>query len=232
MTHEAAVEHSDGGVARIPLMPNRPVGEVTRDVLAAARKLGGAFEINPTPQEVPWSVPLDEDDEHATYDPDQVASYFATATHAALVLAAFRAPVPRPLDAGERVVGHVRPGREPLFGPRPSRRPMTSSCATRWMRRRSPSAGGPATRGTARPRSSHTPTRAGGFAGATLSPAIARWDETLGEYLLDWDDVRSSPDPHAAALEFARSVFRHACAVCDWDPALPASAEGAPPPVT
>ena len=37
-------------------------------------------------------MPLDEDEEHATYDPDQVAPYFAAATQAALVLAAFRAP--------------------------------------------------------------------------------------------------------------------------------------------
>ena len=40
-----------------------------------------------------------------------------------------------------------------------------------------------------------------------------------------------APDPHEAALDFARSAFRHACAVCEWDPALPASAEGIPPPV-
>ena len=33
------------------------------------------------------------------------------------------------------------------------------------------------------------------------------------------------------ALEFARSAFRHACAVCGWDPALAASADGTPPPV-
>ena len=50
--------------------------------------------------------------------------------------------------------------------------------------------------------------------------------------MLDWDDVIAAPDPHAAALEFARSAFRHACAVCGWDPALHASAEGTPPPVT
>ena len=37
-------------------------------------------------------MPLDEDEEHARYDPDQVAAYFAAATRAALVLAAFRAP--------------------------------------------------------------------------------------------------------------------------------------------
>ena len=48
---------------------------------------------------------------------------------------------------------------------------------------------------------------------------------------LDWDDVRSSPNPHAVTLDFARSAFRYACAVCDWDPALAASAEGTPPPV-
>ena len=70
-----------------------------------------------------------------------------------------------------------------------------------------------------------------GFAGAALSPEIARWDESLGEYLLEWNDLSSSPDPHALAVEFARSAFRHACAVCNWDPALPASADGTPPPV-
>src|SRR5581483_5032963 len=44
------------------------------------------------PQEVPWTVPLDEDEEHATYDGAHVAAYFAAASQAALVLAAFRAP--------------------------------------------------------------------------------------------------------------------------------------------
>jgi len=70
-----------------------------------------------------------------------------------------------------------------------------------------------------------------GFAQAALEPPAARWDPTLGEYILDWDDVRSSPDPHAAALSFARSAFEHACAVCEWDPALARSAEGVPPPI-
>ncbi len=70
-----------------------------------------------------------------------------------------------------------------------------------------------------------------GFGTASLSPPAARWDPTLGEFILDWDDVRSSPDPHRVALEFARSAFRHACGVCAWDPELPASAEGNPPPV-
>src|SRR5712675_2536556 len=91
-THEAVVEHSGGPAERIPLTPDRPVGDVTREVLAAVRRLGGPVAIDPTPQEVPWSVPLDEDREHATYDPAQVRDYFAAATQAALVLAEYRAP--------------------------------------------------------------------------------------------------------------------------------------------
>ena len=91
-THEAVVEHSGRSVQRVPLVPDRPVADVTRDVLAAVARAGGAVRINPKPQEVPWSVPLDEDHEHAHYNPGHVEEYFAAATQAALALAAFRAP--------------------------------------------------------------------------------------------------------------------------------------------
>jgi hypothetical protein len=230
--HEAAVEHSDGRRLRIPLMPDRPVRDVTADVLAAARKLGGDFEINPTPQEVPWSVKLDEDVEHATYDPDQVAAYFATATRAALVLAEFRAPYrgrSTPVNAwwgsfDLAVSLYSGAGADPPSDDFIMRNAMDAEeVAVGWWP-------GDARYGTAAFYAYAHPAPPG-FAGAPVSPAIARWDETLGEYLVDWDDLRSSPDPHAAALEFARSVFQHACSVCQWDPALPASAEGRPPPV-
>ena len=38
-----------------------------------------------------------------------------------------------------------------------------------------------------------------GFADATLEPAAARWRADMGMYVLEWDDVGASPDPHAAA---------------------------------
>jgi len=91
-THEVIAEHNDGRGARVALTPDRPVGEVTREVLAAVRALGGPVEIDPKPQETPWTTPLDEDTEHASYNPIQAAAYFAAATQAALVLAALRAP--------------------------------------------------------------------------------------------------------------------------------------------
>jgi multicomponent Na+:H+ antiporter subunit A len=52
------------------------------------------------------------------------------------------------------------------------------------------------------------------------------------EFLLDADDARAVGDSRAVALAFARSAFQHACSVCGWDPTLPASAAGTPPPVS
>ena len=147
--HEAVVEHSGGQAERVALTPDRAVGDVTREVLAAVRRLGGPVEISPAPQEVTWSVPLDEDHEHATYNPGQVRDYFTAATQAALVLAAYRAPYrgrSTPVNAWwgsfDLAVS--------LFSGQPAEPPSRiSSCATRWTRRRSRSAGGRVTAATA-----------------------------------------------------------------------------------
>jgi uncharacterized protein DUF5996 len=231
-THEVVAEHSDGRAQRVALAPDRPVGAVTRELLQAVGNLAGAVEIDPTPQEVPWSVPLDEDDEHATYDPDQVASYFATATRAALVLAAFRAPYrgrSTPVNAWwgsfDLAVN--------LFSGLPADPPSDDFIMRNAMDAQEVAVGwwpGDTRYGKAAFYAYAHPAPEG-FAGATLSPATARWEAALGEYILDWDDVRASADPHALALDFARSAFRHACLVCGWSPELSASAEGTPPPV-
>jgi hypothetical protein len=230
--HEAVVEHSDGTTRCVALTPNRSVGEVTRAVLAAIRALAGEVTINPTPQEVSWSVPLDEDDEHATYDPSQVASYFAAVTQAALVLAALRAPYrgrSTPVNAWwgsfDLAVN--------LFSGQPADPPSNDFIMRNAMNTQEVAIGwwpGAANYGKAAFFAYAHPAP-DGYAGATLTPPAARWDGALGEYVLDWDDVRSSSDPHSTALEFCRSAVRHSCAVCQWDPELSASAEGATPPV-
>lgn len=65
-----------------------------------------------------------------------------------------------------------------------------------------------------------------------LDPAAARWEPELGEFVLDWEDILSEPDPHAVALEFAQSAFQYSCDVCAWDPVLAESAKGSPPPIS
>ncbi|MGE5293161.1 MAG: DUF5996 family protein [Micromonosporaceae bacterium] len=230
--HEAAVEHSGGRAERVALTPDRAVGDVTREVLAAVSDLGGAVEIDPAPQEVSWSVPLDEDRVHAHYDRGQVGTYFAAATQAALVLAAFRAPYrgrSTPVNAWwgsfDLAVN--------LFSGMPADPPSDDFIMRNAMDAQEVAVGwwpGDARYGNAAFYAYAHPAPEG-FARSKLSPPQARWEAALGEYILDWDDARTSPDPRGAALAFARSAFRHACAVCAWDPDLAASADGTPPPV-
>jgi Family of unknown function (DUF5996) len=230
--HQAVVEHSGGRAELIPLTPHRPVAEVTRDVLTAVDRLGGAVRINPRPQEVPWQVRLDEDYEHAHYDPDQVSAYFTAATEAALVLAAFRAPFrgrATPVCAWwgsfDLAVS--------LFSGAPADPPSDD-----FLVRNSADAqtfevgwwpGDPRYARAAFYAFAYP--AAEGFPRVAVSPAAARWEADLGEYLLDWDDVRASPDPRSAALEFAHSTFRRASALGAWDEALAATVDGIPPPL-
>jgi hypothetical protein len=230
--HAAVVEHSGGATELVPLTPDRPVGDVTREVLAAAAELAGEVHISPVPQEVPWSIPLDQDYDHVRYDPAQVGEYFAAATQAALALAAFRAPYrgrSTPVNAwwGSFDLAVTMYSGLPADPPSDGFITRNSADAEAVMigwwpgDPRHPQAAFYAFAYPAPP----------SFARASLSPDAARWDESLGEYILDWDDVRAAADPRAAAVEFARSAFRHACVVCEWDSSLPASADGRPPPI-
>ena len=230
--HEAVVEHSDGRAERVPLTPHRSVGAVTRAVIAAVTALAGPVQIDPTPQEVSWTVPLDEDTEHSTYDTGQVTAYFAAATQAAQVLAAYRAPYrgrSTPVNAWwgsfDLAVS--------LFSGAPADPPTDDFIMRNAMDAQEVAIGwwpgdGRYPKAAFYAYAHPAPDT---FARGTLTPAQARWDGALGEFVLDWDDVRAAADPHATALQFARSAFQHACNVCSWDPKLAASAEGDPAPV-
>jgi hypothetical protein len=231
-THEAVVEHSQEPSVRVALAPDRSVKDVTREVVGAVHRVAGEFDVNLAPAEVAWTVALDEDEEHARYDKDAVARYFAAATRAALALAAFRAPYrgrSTPVNAWwgsfDLAVN--------LFSGEPADPPAQDFITRNAMDAQEFALGwwpGDTRHGRAAFYAYAHPAPEG-FAGADLASAAARWDDGLGEYVLEWDDVCAAPDPLAAVVEFAQSAFGHTCSVCEWDPALQASAEGSPPPV-
>jgi hypothetical protein len=232
-TCEAVVEHSGGGGGRIALTPDRSVGAVARDVLATVRTLAGPLELDLTPQETPWTTPLDEDEEHATLDRAHAAAYLTAATRAAQVLAALRAPYrgrSTPVNAwwGSFDLSVS------LFSGKPAEPPAGDFITRNAMDAEEVAVGWwPGMEGY--PKAAfyaYAHPAPEGFADARLSPAAARWDGTLGEFILDWDDIRSGPDPFGDALAFVRSAVLHACRVCGWDAPLAASAGGDPPPVS
>jgi hypothetical protein len=230
--HEALVETSDGERRAVPLVPDRPVGGVTTDLLAAVAEVAGAVKIDPEPQEVAWTTPLDADTEHATYDRQAIADYFGMATRAAQVLAAFRAPFrgrSTPVNAwwGSFDLAVSLFSGDPATPPSEDfimRNAMDSQeVAVGWWPG-DPKHGGAAFYAYAHPAQP-------GFAEADLGAAGARWDGDLGEYVLEWEDLVAAADPLDLAVSFARSAFQHACTTCGWDATLAASAAGTPPPV-
>jgi hypothetical protein len=231
--HQAIVEGSGGTEQRIGLIDGRSVGYVCRELLTAVRRVAGEIEINPVAQEVSWSVPLDEDEEHATYDPVRVERYFAAATQAALALAAFRAPYrgrSTPVNAWwgsfDLAVN--------LFSGRSAEPPAQDFIMRNAMDAQEVAVGwwpGDERHDRAAFYAYAHPAP-DGFAGATLTPAAAYWDTALGEYIFEWDDARAAQNPHAAAVEFAHAAFSHGCAVCHWDPALRRWANAVAAPVT
>src|SRR5829696_2729941 len=185
--HQAFAEHSDGRAHRVPLAPDRPVAEVAGGLLGAVRELGTPITIDPTPQEVAWTTRLDEDREHATYDPEPVAAYFAAATQAALVLAAFRAPYrgrSTPVNAWwgsfDLAVN--------LFSGLPAQPPSGDFIMRNAMDAQEVAVGwwpGDARYGKAAFYAYAHPAPED-FADGTVAPDAARWEPELGEYLLDW----------------------------------------------
>ena len=67
----------------------------------------------------------------------------------------------------------------------------------------------PGTTATRRPPSTPMCGRPDRIRGGTSSPP-ARWDEALGEFLLDWDDVVAVEDPQRVARDFLVGATRHA----------------------
>jgi hypothetical protein len=56
-----------------------------------------------------------------------------------------------------------------------------------------------------------------GFGQAPVRPAQAYYHPELKEFLLRYDDVRTSASPRAALLEFLQSTYEAAANLAKWD---------------
>ncbi|MBN8815845.1 MAG: hypothetical protein J0J06_10400 [Sphingomonas sp.] len=56
-----------------------------------------------------------------------------------------------------------------------------------------------------------------GYVDAKVQPAQAAWNAEMGEFLLDYDAVRTAPDPAAMLLDFCQSTYDAAADLANWD---------------
>jgi hypothetical protein len=87
--HRLNFRTSDGATGSVPLIP-RSVADFYADYLEALGSLGIQVRLRPVPVEVEVATPFAEDRQHASYDAEAVARWWALLVEADRVLKRFR----------------------------------------------------------------------------------------------------------------------------------------------
>ncbi len=219
--HQLLVETSTGGRQIIPLKP-MTVAAFYRQLLAALERLGTPVSIWQTPVEIAQPIPFEQDDLHQAYDPEFVQRFWRILLQTTRVFTLFRArfrgkvsPIHLfwgALDlACTRFSGRAAPEHPGMSGlpdrvTRDAYSHEVSSCGF-W----------PGAPGIDAMFYSYTYPEPPGYAQSSIAPAQAFFDAKLGEFVLPYEDMRRSPDPDAALLDFLESTYSAAANCAHWD---------------
>lgn len=218
VAHQLVLETSEGTVKKLKLEP-MTVAEFYAKCMEMLHGEGIEVTIWRMPVEVPNPVAFDEDTVHAAYDAEKVERFWRILLSADAVFQDFRAEF-----IGKSSPVHFFWGSFDL-------------AVTRFSGRRAPER--PGADAITREAYSHEVSSVGfwpgsvggpdaafysyaapapaGFAEARVRPDAARWDKNLGEFLLIYEDVRTSASPSRALLEFCRSTYQAAARFGQWD---------------
>lgn len=231
---QLVIRVSDGGELRIELAPGSPA-DFHAAVMDGLAQLGVATTIVPKPNEMVEATPFPQDIRRREYDADVARDYWRALVQVDRVLNRFRSgflgkcsPVHLFWGGFDIAVTRFSGRRAPLH---PGGIPNLPDDITREAYSHEVSSAGfwPGGAGVEGPSfyayAYPTPE---GFASASVSPAQARFDPGLGEFLLSYDAVRTAPDPDAVLLSFLQSTYAAASDLAGWDRAALECEEGLP----
>ena len=216
--HDLVLETSGGATLSMELKP-RSVSDFYAECIRMLAAEEIEVKIWHMPVEVPNPIPFDEDRQHAAYEREAVERFWRILLSVNAVFEEFRA----------RSIGKVSPVHF-FWG-------SFDLAVTRFSGRRAPER--PGADAITREAYSHEVSSVGwwpgggaiadaafysyaapapeGFRDAKVRPQQARWDDGLGEFLLMYDDVRTSASPRAALLDFCQSTYEAAADAAHWD---------------
>jgi hypothetical protein len=207
----------DDGQQRAFPLTAQSVAAFYRQMMATLRTVGIEVQINTKPQEVPNPLPLDQDETHASYDPEYAKRFWRILRSLDIVLHEFRA----------RFFGKCSPVHF-FWG-------SFDFCCTRFSGRRAPPRkgiitgeayshecssvgwwpGGGDIKGPAF--YAYTAPEPPGYGAQRLRPAASFYDGQLHECLLMYDEVRRAKSPRDEILEFAQSAYEAGATLAAWD---------------
>src|SRR5215468_8045078 len=221
--HVLWVRTSEGHFRQLILKP-MSVAEFYEDMLIALRELGIEAQITTMPCEIADCVPFEQDTLHATYDAEYVNRFWHVLLSASEVFAYFRtgflgktSPVHffwGSFDlAVTRFSGRAAP-RHPGGVPH-----LSDAVACEAYSHEVSSAGfWPGSGAIDYPAFySYAYPEPAGYRTTKVKPDAAFFHETLGEFILPYDAVRSAADPDQALLDFLQSTYEAAANAAAWD---------------
>ncbi|HEY2772607.1 MAG TPA: DUF5996 family protein [Candidatus Binatia bacterium] len=222
MDHLLLIHTSDRPTRRIRLEP-KSVADFYGELMATLRELDLAVELNTMPCEIAQPTPFELDRAHASYDSEYAQRFGRVIWQSHRVLERFRSGF-----IGKASPVHFFWGSFDL-------------AVTRFSGRRAPLHPGGVPhlpRRVAQEAYSHEVSSAGfwpgnadidasfyayaypepeGFRSARVAPKAARFEPTLGEFVLPYASVREARDPDAALLEFLQATYAAAADRARWD---------------
>lgn len=221
LAQRVEVQATDGAASTIPLEP-QSVATFYRRMMSALDEVGLPTPIWPVPVELEGAVPFEDDVEVRPYDPEHAQRFWRLLVRVHPVLEAFRArfvgkasPVHLfwgALDlAVTRFSGRPAPpysGTVPNCGPHVMLEAYShevSSCGY-W-----PGGDGEGLF------YSYAYPEPEGFRNQPAGPPEARYDATLGEFVLPYEAVRRAEHPEAVLMDFLQTTYEAAATCARWD---------------
>jgi hypothetical protein len=217
VSHALRIETSGGALETLPLRP-RAVADFYSDVLSALRSMGIDVSIWRMPVELPNPVAFDEDRQHASYDAEQVQSFWMALLRMTAVFEEFRG-----LFIGKASPVHFFWGGFDLSvsrfsGRRAPERPGADRMTHEAYSHEVFEAGfWPGGNGIDASFYAYAAPEPAGYAQSAVHPAAAYYDTDLKEFLLPYEEVRRSPSPRQALREFLQSTYESAANLAKWD---------------
>ena len=218
VSHDLRFRISSGASLSIPLRA-QSVADFYAEYKRCLKALGVIVDINPMPVEIPNPIPFDKDETHHSYDPVYAHRFWRVLSSTKCLFTQFssnfigkQSPVHFFWGSFDLTVTRFS-GR--LSPPRPGADRVTREAYSHevisagfW-----PGNGG---HGAAAFYCYAAPTPEG-FDRSKVLPESAYYHTRLGEFLLNYDDVLSSPSPDCAILDFLESTYDAAATLANWD---------------
>jgi len=232
--HVLDIRVSDGDGERILLQP-QSVADFYAKVMHALTTLELPVSINDFPCEIPGAIHFSRDNTHGAYDKEYAQRFWRVLLQVDRVMKHFRtaflgksSPVHFFWGSFDLAVTRFSGRRAPDFT---AKVPGLSTSVMREAYSHEVSSAGfwPGGGGIdyAAFYSYAYPTPAQ-FKAQPVQPAAATYSDTLGEFLLPYDDVRTASDPQSALLSFFQSTYEAAAVTGNWDRAALECALGRP----